>query len=164
MLNGTGVTTDIHFEVGQTHYSKYHMAQTWMSILVFFMVNCWKALKQTAFQIFDQTHYHRKAFFAYLKIVFKVVIEYLLGIPAVFLAHYQHGIYLQKLGFGDAKTLSDNGSLVWRPLGSAGNETNAGPAQCVTGLIGNASGNPAKCSHFLVEAVEDLGQNAADRS
>jgi SAM-dependent methyltransferase len=111
------------------------------------------AFTQLLWGVYDQTHYHVGAMIRYAKnlefrVAFEIIVYFFQSILWHFLAHLAHHRFLHKIGFESSSDLIDAGTLVWRPIESSGNvlkSTNK-PAKCVTGLIGNASGNHAHLS------------------
>ena len=101
------------------------------------LADFWFSCRQLAWGIYDHTHYHLKA-------LFEVVAFYFQSMPRNFAAHYAHQQYLRRLGFTSAdNSLTDGGTLVWKNIAPEGNALDGRPAQRVTGLLSNATGNPA---------------------
>jgi SAM-dependent methyltransferase len=120
-----------------------------LCLLLFVLSNAYAALRQTLFQVRDQTHYHWSAFMLSAGLASRIASEYLMGIPILFYTHCIHGLYLRELGLECVDNLSDNGQLVWKPMSSEGNVINQAPAKRVSGFEGNASGNAA---HMAISA------------
>lgn len=138
--------------------------------VLFFSVNILKAVAQVAFGLYDQTHYHISAFKLHCSIAIGILWHYLRSIPKHFLAHWKHERVLHTMGMGNVQNLMDTGSLVWRPLPSDGNLLNSKPADRVTGLLNNSSGNPAHLSlsassfTILWNALENIPEFAYEQS
>ncbi len=111
-----------------------------------FIKHALEAIKLTAYALYDQTHYHTEAFMFHFNILFELVCTYFISIPRCIFAHWSHSMYLHTLGLDDVANLKDVGSLVWQKLPSSGNEHNMKPAEHITGLLNNSSGNSAHLS------------------
>lgn len=113
---------------------------------IFAMTNIISAVLHVAFGMYDQTHYHIKAVRTHCSIAWLIVVNYFCSIPRHFLAHMQHGEYLHSLGMTGTTSLTDTGSLVWRPFASANKANDSEPVVSVSGIVNNVSGNPAHIS------------------
>ena len=129
-----------------------------LSLAVFCLADLWYAIRQLAWGIYDHTHYHLEALhywwsagifnnYYHLRMMLEEIELYFSSMPRNFTAHFAHRQYLRRLGIingtSSDNSLSDNGTLVWKSIAPEGNSLDNGPAQRVTGILGNASGNPA---------------------
>lgn len=126
-----------------------------------------KSLMELGLALYDQTHYHVKAFKSYALITFFIPIDYMWFIWRFYYTHVCHMMYLQSIGLLDTPNLVDSGSFVSFKDSIAG-EGNVSTChafmQCVyaghiintdtndqaSGFFNNASGNP---SHLPLSSI-----------
>ena len=107
-----------------------------------FYVKCvYNALARTIFGMYDQTHYYVAEVKLSILAILHEILRYVLAIPSLFVAHFQHFVYLRELGMEDVDNLNDVGKLVFMNIPSNANKVGSKPVVRVTGLQNNSSGN-----------------------